>query len=87
MLLGIGIDLLSLARLEGVVARRGAAALAKRICSPREYTEFSSIAPDQHLKYLSSRYVYPFSFSLDQPMRVEIISATANPICQRLMIR
>lgn len=40
MLLGLGVDILSLARLEAVIARRGADKLAARICSPRELAEF-----------------------------------------------
>ncbi|KAI9638070.1 4'-phosphopantetheinyl transferase superfamily [Dioszegia hungarica] len=55
-MLGIGIDILSITRFEGLLARRGAQALARRICSKREYDEFRSVPADQHVKYLSSRW-------------------------------
>lgn len=57
MMLGIGIDILSITRLEGLIARRGAQALARRICCNREYEEFGKIKVHHHLKYLSARYV------------------------------
>lgn len=43
MLLGIGVDILSLARLQGVTNRRGADKLAQRICCARELAEFRKL--------------------------------------------
>lgn len=47
MLLGLGVDLLSLPRLEALIARRGARRLADRICSSRELVGFESL-PKKH---------------------------------------
>lgn len=59
MLLGIGIDILSLSRFEGVIARRGFQAVAKRICCARELDEFGALRDDPGLRirYLSGRWV------------------------------
>ena len=57
MVLGIGIDILSLTRISALVQRRTALALAKRICSPRELAEIPA-EPDKQLRYLSTRSVY-----------------------------
>jgi holo-[acyl-carrier protein] synthase len=62
MILGIGIDILSLARLQGVIARRGADQLAKRICCFRELDEFhgltSSLPVDsRQLTHLQERFL------------------------------
>lgn len=57
MFLGVGIDILSLARFEGFVQRRGVQAAAKRICCPRELDEFASLKPSRQINYLSSRFV------------------------------
>jgi len=58
MLLGIGIDILSLSRLEGLIGRRGGDALARRICCPRELEEFRG-KPERTIKdevrFLSTR--------------------------------
>lgn len=57
-ILGIGIDVLSLARLQGLISRRGALAVARRICAPAEMERFRAIPVDQEdkvLKYLSAR--------------------------------
>jgi holo-[acyl-carrier protein] synthase len=43
MLLGIGIDILSIPRLQGLIARRGAARVAQRICSSRELASFDQL--------------------------------------------
>lgn len=56
MFLGVGIDILSLARFEGFVQRRGVQAAAKRICCPRELDEFASVKPSRQINYLSSRF-------------------------------
>jgi len=65
MLLGIGIDILSIARLEGMIARRGAVRLAMRICSQRELVDFHALRekfdseqlPGRQLRFLCARYV------------------------------
>ncbi|WVF73177.1 hypothetical protein IAT40_007996 [Kwoniella sp. CBS 6097] len=44
MIVGIGIDILSIARFESLLLRRGANKIAKRICTEREYTEFQSLS-------------------------------------------
>lgn len=43
MIVGIGIDVLHLSRLRGVIARRGAERLARRILAPGEVREFEAI--------------------------------------------
>lgn len=53
MILGIGVDILSLARIEGVLTRRGGQRLAQRILCSREYEEFLRLdhatwTPDSH---------------------------------------
>ena len=44
MILGIGVDILSLARFEGVVARRGIERVAKRVCCARELSDFAKLS-------------------------------------------
>lgn len=44
MILGIGIDILSLSRFQAVVSRRGIDKVAKRICTPRELVNFHNIS-------------------------------------------
>ncbi|WVR00349.1 hypothetical protein IAU59_007492 [Kwoniella sp. CBS 9459] len=44
MIVGIGIDILSIARFESIVLRRGASKIAKRICTEREYDEFQRLS-------------------------------------------
>ncbi|KAL7421324.1 hypothetical protein Q5752_004209 [Cryptotrichosporon argae] len=44
MILGIGIDILSLARFQAVIERRGALALGKRICTRREFEELEALS-------------------------------------------
>ncbi|TXT07252.1 hypothetical protein VHUM_03422 [Vanrija humicola] len=65
MILGIGVDILSLARIEGVISRRGAARLAARICSAREQAQFAALADNTsgadtlaraQLRFLSARW-------------------------------
>ncbi|KAL1411708.1 hypothetical protein Q8F55_002674 [Vanrija albida] len=63
MILGIGVDILSLARIEGVIARRGAARLAARICSARELAQFDELTGGEadtlrraQLRFLASRW-------------------------------
>lgn len=68
MLIGVGIDILSLSRLQGLIQRRTPQALAKRICSPKELIKFRSLVDsgsnevgkpnDQILRFLSTRYVH-----------------------------
>lgn len=63
MLLGLGIDLLSLPRLEALIKRRSARKLAERICSSCELASFialpSRLEPStlqaQELRFLASR--------------------------------
>lgn len=70
MLIGVGIDILSLSRFHGVIQRRTPQALAKRICSPKELTKLKSLldttsgnqvskSNDQIFRFLSTRYVPP----------------------------
>jgi phosphopantetheinyl transferase (holo-ACP synthase) len=44
MIKGIGTDILSLSRLRGVIARRGAGKVARRILSDAEMGEFRALA-------------------------------------------
>ena len=53
MILGVGIDILHLARFESLLLRRGPLRLAKRICTPRELSDFHSTA--NAARFLSSR--------------------------------
>lgn len=62
MLVGIGIDILSLPRLQAVIARRGALRLADKICTASELERFKALSHpepgtlDEHrLKFLSTR--------------------------------
>lgn len=62
MLVGIGIDILSLPRLQAVIARRGARRLAAKICSAAELARFEALAhpepatlAEHRLKFLSTR--------------------------------
>lgn len=62
MLIGVGIDILSLPRLQAVIARRGALRLAGKICTPAELERFKALSHpvpetlDEHrLKFLSTR--------------------------------
>lgn len=60
MLLGIGIDILSITRFQALLARRPGytTQLAKRICSPGEYRQFESeIKSGDVFRFLSARYV------------------------------
>ena len=43
MVLGIGIDILSLSRFEATVLRRGIPRVAKRVLCPRELTQFEGL--------------------------------------------
>lgn len=46
MLLGVGIDILSLTRLSSLLHRRTSPrSLARRICAPRELREFDALFP------------------------------------------
>jgi hypothetical protein len=69
MLLGVGIDILSLPRFGVLLARRSPTTIAKRICSPTELKQFQSLFPPTHfafennendktLRYLSTRSVH-----------------------------
>jgi len=42
MILGLGVDILSLARFESVVARRGVQRVARRVCCARELADFQA---------------------------------------------
>lgn len=44
MILGLGVDILSLARFEAVVTRRGLNRVARRICCPRELADFARLS-------------------------------------------
>jgi len=62
MLLGVGIDILSLTRFQALINRRTAQKLAKRICAPTEYKRYqalgsSSTSNKEILRFLSTRYV------------------------------
>jgi len=61
MLLGVGIDILSLARFQALITRRSPQKLAKRICSPTEYKRYQAIVKSTSnqdiLRFLSTRYV------------------------------
>jgi hypothetical protein len=63
MILGIGIDILSISRFEALIQRRGALNLAKRICTDTEYKDFeclpngNSPVNNVQTRYLSSRLV------------------------------
>jgi holo-[acyl-carrier protein] synthase len=54
-ILGVGIDLLALARLQAVVQRRGAAALARRVLSGAEMLDFQSLDAKRQLSFLALR--------------------------------
>jgi phosphopantetheinyl transferase (holo-ACP synthase) len=58
MILGIGVDLLSLARLRGVVARRGADRLAARILSAEEREEWEKKREDSKWKECKKEEMY-----------------------------
>jgi len=53
MVLGIGIDILSLSRFQALINRRTAQTLAKRICTPQELSQLPKSDP---IRFLSSRY-------------------------------
>jgi hypothetical protein len=58
MLMGVGIDILSLTRLQGLITRRGADTLARRLCTPAELDAYRRLdGDDRKLKFLSARYV------------------------------
>ena len=58
MLIGVGIDILSLNRIQGLISRRGADALARRLCAPIELEAYEKLQGDERkLKFLSARYV------------------------------
>jgi holo-[acyl-carrier protein] synthase len=57
MIIGIGVDILSVSRIQGLIARRSALKLAKRICSPVELQEFKGIQEEGQLRFLCSRWV------------------------------
>ncbi|CAD6588418.1 MAG: hypothetical protein TREMPRED_005054 [Tremellales sp. Tagirdzhanova-0007] len=44
--------------MEALITRRGPAALARRICAPRELDDFNSLNPTmaEHVRFLSSRW-------------------------------
>ncbi|KAK8853100.1 holo-[acyl-carrier-protein] synthase [Kwoniella newhampshirensis] len=66
MIVGIGIDILSLARFRAIIIRRGADKVARRICTDGEYDLFRAIEVpkgdeqegllDRRLRFLSSRW-------------------------------
>lgn len=60
-IIGIGVDLCSMTRLEGVLRRRGVQKFAKRILSHEEYLDFEkqteSASPCRAVEFLSGRYV------------------------------
>jgi holo-[acyl-carrier protein] synthase len=62
MLLGVGIDILSLTRFQALITRRSPQKLAKRICSPTEYKRYQALSPSstsnqEILRFLSTRQV------------------------------
>ena len=62
MLLGVGVDILSLTRFQALINRRTAQKLAKRICTPTEYKRYQALGPSstsnqEILRFLSTRYV------------------------------
>ena len=62
MLLGVGIDILSLTRFQALITRRTPQKLAQRICSPTEYKRYQALSPSSTsnqdiLRFLSTRYV------------------------------
>lgn len=61
MILGLGVDILSLTRFESVIARRGVQRVARRVCCARELADF-------HTKFGTDRQIWTtrddaFSFS------------------------
>ncbi|ORY24963.1 4'-phosphopantetheinyl transferase superfamily [Naematelia encephala] len=56
MILGIGIDILSIHRLESVIRRRGARSLARRICSPTELDSFPLSNLKDQVRFLATRW-------------------------------
>lgn len=57
MILGIGVDILHLPRLNTLLLRRGKEKLAKRILSKTELSEFNQLK-GQHDMYLATRYFF-----------------------------
>jgi phosphopantetheinyl transferase (holo-ACP synthase) len=66
MLLGVGIDILSLTRFQALITRRTPQKVAKRICSPIDYKRFQALTPSSSpssssnqeiLRFLSTRLV------------------------------
>lgn len=53
MILGVGVDILHLPRLQSLVSRRGKETLAKRILHPSEMTEF--VAAEDKSRFLAVR--------------------------------
>lgn len=57
MLVGVGIDILSLSRFASLLARRSPELVAKRICSPIELRAFGKEDESAVLRFLSTRSV------------------------------
>ncbi|KAI9266077.1 4'-phosphopantetheinyl transferase [Sporodiniella umbellata] len=55
MILGIGVDILHLPRLNAVLRRRGSEKLAKRILSKAELSDFNRLESEQNM-YLATRW-------------------------------
>ncbi|KAF8313495.1 4'-phosphopantetheinyl transferase [Clavulina sp. PMI_390] len=57
MILGVGVDILHLPRIEALVARRGLVPLARRILHPEEHDAFDKLdQPSRQLRFLAVRW-------------------------------
>ena len=55
---GVGVDVLNLARLRALIARRGSERLARRVCAPGDELDRYALAPEhKRLSYLALRCV------------------------------
>lgn len=56
MILGVGVDILHIPRIEALVHRRGIVALAKRILHPDEQDAFDQTKHEHRVRFLAVRY-------------------------------
>lgn len=55
MILGVGVDIVDVARMDAALARRGRA-LARRLLSDQEFCEFEALAPGGRARFLAKRF-------------------------------
>jgi len=65
MILGLGVDILSLARFEAVISRRGVQRVARRVCCARELADFHAKFGNDHQVWITRDDAWSFSPAIE----------------------